>query len=128
MPASQVVPFADEGKASHLPAWNVDPASSTPEETAQSGTLLPFRQRAGSDGGRLDGARSHPKKCETSSPRLTSIQRLGALGRMAEVDRRGPQGEYNYYVLALRDSGLATAQPLQKLHESHRRETILAVR
>ena len=59
---------------------------------------------------------------------LGSNARASGLDWMAPVDRSGPQGDYDYYVLALGDTGLAKAQHLQKLYESYRSETILAVR
>jgi len=61
-------------------------------------------------------------------PSINFYRKTWALDWMAPVDRSGPQGDYDYYVLALGDTGLAKAQHLQKLYESHRSETILAVR
>jgi hypothetical protein len=61
-------------------------------------------------------------------PSINFYRKTWALDWMAPVDRSGPQGDYDYYVLALGDAGLAKAQHLQKLYGSRRSETILAFR
>jgi hypothetical protein len=110
-----VVEFAIQFNTSHFAVWRYDADTRTIVKTIEA------RERGGARSVRVGATWQ-------LEPSLNFYRTTWALNWMQPVDRSGPVGDYDYYVLALGDRGLMDSRHLHKLYDSPRSAVILAVR